>query len=178
MALISLLDEEERNIAFKRGIEFELGATLNFEFISVEYKPNDGQGRYSFKSDSKLYQYLKKSKGWVVDSEEKYTLNYIIIVYLAQLKKENRLFFRDKVCFLESDVLRETLGCDWFYMNLMELKPYIINTQLKDHRILYDMFYPPFTYVPGIGEIVASIFEQPVFMISKFITHFEDDSDD
>lgn len=47
------------------------------------------QEKYSFHSESRLKQYLENCKGWVSDPNQKYTVNYILMVLFTDLKQKN-----------------------------------------------------------------------------------------
>jgi len=56
----------------------------------ASYTPCSCRDKLSFKDDSPLQKYLEtRCKGWVPDTENKYTLNYVLLVLIANLKEAN-----------------------------------------------------------------------------------------
>src|SRR5574343_1778653 len=54
----------------------------------IYYTPCECQGKYPFKSNSPLLDYLQKSEGWVNDAKGEYTLNYILINLFAIIRSK------------------------------------------------------------------------------------------
>lgn len=114
------------------------------------------QERYSFVSSSPLHAYLCTKKGWIHDSDNKYTINYILIV-LFSIIKEKQLNCRQGQAHLYfcDDDLREALGVRVFHLNQIRC---IVKEQLRHSEPLYidkDQF--PF-WCPPLG-LVGLIFE-------------------
>jgi len=126
----------------------------------ITYSPCDCQEKYKFKKNSPLLPYLQQCEGWVNDSQG-YTLNYIMIIFIALLKERELIFFSNytqKHFVLPAIVheLRLKTNESSSY-NLSGIRIAIAKRHLRRYRKFSYTEVPYFICAKGIEEIVLSI---------------------
>lgn len=122
---------------------------------------------YQFRHNSSLRKYLEKNcKGWVRNSVDRYTLNYVILVLVCALKEKGLV--RKTVIYCDTE-LREIFDTDCVLVHLLRSK-------VREH-FLHNEFptrndYFPFWCVPGYEELILDVFEKPVLYTGVPFKHF------
>jgi len=112
------------------------------------YNPCYCQEKYTFKRQELLFQ-LKQLKGWAIDPEDKYTLNYIMIVVLAHFKHMGNIFYSFKLkkhLIIPDSILERGLRLDNRPYGIDELIKLIIS-ELDQQRM-----YGPRPYFTCIDD--------------------------
>jgi len=94
---------------------------------TISYSPCNCKEKYQFKEHSRLLPYLQKCKGWVND-EQGYTLNYVLIVFIAFLV-EQKLIYYDKS--LHKHMIRLNSDLRIIFIGINHLKPWCSILQAK-----------------------------------------------
>jgi len=135
---------------------------------ALRYTPCCCNEKFPFKTNSTLPKYLEKEcLGWTVDPCNLYTLNYILIILLTNLKYKGLLTKQSHTWIIRSDdkleqALRSTgvprLSMEPDYYFLHEIRSFIGNAHCEAEQVI---FYtsPPFICPKGYVAIIDSIFE-------------------
>jgi len=128
------------------------------------YYPCDCQQKYSFKKNSKLLPYLQQCKGWIVDPQEKYTLNYVMIVLLAYLREKNLIYYceENKLHLIHPvDEICKALEWSVKLKHISEIRMHIARAHLEGFKGSLYHYTPYFTCPRGAEKVVIDILGEP-----------------
>jgi len=119
------------------------------------------QDRYSFKKDSPLHSYLKTCKGWQKDSSNRYNVNYIIFVILAEVKTQNRLIrdFKDNFYILSDSSLKQALTVKIPVVGLGRLRKIVLKQMIHLEPLGFRHSYPFWCLPAATDSAFASLFQ-------------------
>lgn len=141
---------------------------------SICYSPCPCRVKYYLRPDSPLTKYLEEEcQGWVRNVENKYTLNYILIILSANFKQKKLIEFDFEHDYYEircDSALRELTNKH--YLNTLQLRKYLSNTFFEEPE--RQQLYPDFhsTLFLCLGDdvkIMKSIYENDYFGLNKDI---------
>lgn len=145
----------------------------------LRYSPCSCKERFTFKTGSTLLEYLEtQCLGWIPDPNNEYTLNYILIVLIANLNYKNLLSKRYDHWVIEAvPSLENVLNYDQpkltqnFYF-ITELRPIVANIHCNTHGVPFTES-PPFICPHGLESVIKSIFgiSEPNSRIYRFYRH-------
>jgi hypothetical protein len=145
----------------------------------LRYSPCCCKEKFSFKTGSTLLSYLEtQCYGWTPDPTDEYTLNYILIVLIANLNYKNLLNKRYEHWVIDAvPSLEPVLNCGHFSLDrnfyfISELRPIVANFHCNTYGVTFTES-PPFICPYGLESIIRSIFgiSEPNSRIYRFYRH-------
>lgn len=118
----------------------------------IRYLPCDCKGRYPFKKTSLLLPYLQTAHG-ISSPDNLYTINYILMVLIADFKEKNLIQYDHKNrvhAFIVNPETSKILGItNGIFRNdtisLLHIRALIANAHLEGHRHVFNITQPPFS---------------------------------
>jgi len=130
--------------------DFDFG---NYSSRPIRYSPCDCKGRYPFQKTSLLLPYLQTSLGWTSSPDNRYTINYILMVLIADFKEKNLIQFDHKGrvhAFIVNPETSIILGVTTRVfrndsISILHIRALIANVHLEGHRHILNITQPPFS---------------------------------
>jgi len=117
--------------------------------------------KYPFNQGSRLKTYVQQCPGWVEDPEERYTVNYIAIILLTQIRAKRQLLLdaNDRYFLLCDHELQKALFLQTPLLELSGLRTEILG-QMEHHEPLspQSRYTKPFWCVWYMDNILKRIF--------------------
>ena len=119
--------------------------------------------KYPFKYGTKLEEYMRQCKGWLEDQDRKYTINYILIVLLAEIKSRRLLILDayDKYYIICDRELQLSLGVSEPFIEITLLRKQVLSQMRHtEYRYQHERDYKiPFWCVRSIDSVLLRIFD-------------------
>jgi len=118
------------------------------------------QDRYLFKKDSLLHPYLKTCQGWQEDSSDRYTVNYINFVIIAEAKTKNKLVrdIEDDFYILCDPPLKQALQIRIPVIGLGRLRKTVLKQMIHLEPWTFRHWYPFWCLPTATDSAFISIF--------------------
>lgn len=124
--------------------------------------------KYSFNPRSTLRQYFESCEGCAIDPEHKYTINYIILILLTNLKKNNWLIqnavYKADFYIVCNKELQLALRTPEPFIKLRNLRRQVLRHMEYHEKPCYannllERYYIPFWCVGPLEPMVSRLFE-------------------
>ena len=118
------------------------------------------QDRYLFKKNSLLHPYLKTCQGWQEDSSDRYTVNYINFVIIAEAKTKNKLVrdIEDDFYILCDPPLKQALQIRIPVIGLGRLRKTVLKQMIHLEPWTFRHWYPFWCLPTATDSAFTSIF--------------------
>ena len=123
--------------------------------------------KYSFKPESRLQQYLQTCTNWVQDPEQKYTVNFILLVLLSDLKSKDYItqdIYSAEYFIFCHHRLQAALRTPSPILNVQKLRRHILGHLKHRESGIYDIdqnskYLVPFWCVDAWEHLISKLFD-------------------